>query len=437
MTMLQNSRAQMEAAYEAPEQGLDLGYYLDVLKRRFLFILVPFVLVLGVGSAIVMLLPPKFVSEGKILVETQQIPIDLVRPTVTATAAERIRVIEQRIKTRDNLLAIVDKFQLFPEHRQKLSGTELLDLMRERTHIEPFDLKIQQRPTGNLTIAVTVGFEYEKPDLAMRVANELITLLLNEDARNRTSRAMETTKFLAREVKRLEAEFAAIETQIAAYRSRPNRSVPDQILAQYSLLKAELEAKSTLFSATHPDIVRLKRQIAALEKIIGDQGMQADSGALDALMTQRASIQKNLEAAQQKYQVASLGESLERDQFSERLQVLEQAVIPQKPVKPNRPKLLAVVLALALAAGIGCVVAIESLDRTIRRSQDLFRLADSHMIVTIPYIATKAEAARRRARAALFGGAAAAAVLGALALAHFFLRPLDELWAIFLNRLMV
>ena len=57
-----------------------------------------------------MLWPPTYLSEGKILVESQQIPVDLVKPTVTTASKERIQVIEQRVMTRDNLLAILDKY---------------------------------------------------------------------------------------------------------------------------------------------------------------------------------------------------------------------------------------------------------------------------------------------------------------------------------------
>ena len=69
------------------------------------------------GLAIAALWPATYLSEGKILVQSQQIPTELVRPTVTNAAQERIQVIEQRMMTRENLLAIVDKFQLFPTKR--------------------------------------------------------------------------------------------------------------------------------------------------------------------------------------------------------------------------------------------------------------------------------------------------------------------------------
>src|SRR5262245_688326 len=203
MPMLQNDR-QVGQQNEGQDLGPDPLHYYGIMKKRIFYILIPFVLVLAVGSAAALLWPPTYLSEGKILVESQQIPTDLVRPTVTATATERIQVLQQRVMTRDNLLAIMDKYQIFADRRDSWSRTELLDLMRENTHIKPLELEQQAGGPNNLTIAVTVGFTHRRADIATKVANDLITLFLDEDARNRTNRAMETTKFLAREVQRLE-----------------------------------------------------------------------------------------------------------------------------------------------------------------------------------------------------------------------------------------
>ena len=165
-----------------------------------------------------MLLPATYKSVGKILVESQQIPTELVRPTVTSAAAERIQVIEQRTMTRENLLAMVDKFNLFPEKR----AIDVADPNRRADA-----KKCQDRAAGaaagflagplrdNPTIVFTVSFEYSNPQTASQVANELVTRILNEDLRDRTSRASDTTKFLATEVQRLQAENALIDTKIA------------------------------------------------------------------------------------------------------------------------------------------------------------------------------------------------------------------------------
>src|SRR5438093_2671779 len=143
--------------YEADEPSLDLSYYYGILKKRILYILIPFLVVFAAGCAVAMWWPPTYLSEGKILVESQQIPTDLVRPTVMATAKERIQVIQQRVMTRENLLAIMDKYQMFADRRDTWSRSELLELMRDNTVIKPVEFE-QARTRDSLnTIAVTVG----------------------------------------------------------------------------------------------------------------------------------------------------------------------------------------------------------------------------------------------------------------------------------------
>jgi uncharacterized protein involved in exopolysaccharide biosynthesis len=427
----QPARSSLESRYESPDQGLDLWSYVAILKRRKLRLILPFILVLTVGFIVTMALPPIFRSEARILVESQQIPTELVRPTVTAGAKERIQVIEQRVMTRENLLGVVEKFQLFPGKRQSLSGTELMDMMKERASLQPLELESRRR--NDLTIALTVSFEYEIPQIARSVANELVTLILNEDARNRTTRASETTRFLTREAKKLETDLGTIEGQIAELRRKNVDAVPERVMLQLTALRAELSEKAGLYSSTHPELIRLKRQIAALEEVTTKAGQES---GLEALQNQRASMQKSLEAANQKLDAARLGESLERDQFSERLEILEQAVMPTKPVKPNRPKMLAMVLALAMMAGVGSVVAAEVLNSSVRTSRDLLSLADAQLITSIPFITTQAELARQRAllRLGLVGSLPAAIVL--LLAVHLFIKPLDELWSALITRLL-
>ena len=189
-----------------------------MIKRRALYFIIPFILVLSAGLAIAALWPATYVSEGKILVQSQQIPTELVRPTVTSAAQERIQVIEQRTMTRENLLAIIDKFQLFPEKRALMSASQLVELMKKIIKIEPLvqplAFKVRSR-ADNPTLVFTVGFEYSDPQTASRVANELVTRILNEDLRDRSSRATDTTKFLAREVQKLQADNAAVDAKIA------------------------------------------------------------------------------------------------------------------------------------------------------------------------------------------------------------------------------
>lgn len=431
--MLDRSHAQ--APFELDDQAsLDPLYYYEILKKRKFYGLIPFVCVLAIASVVTMLWPPIYQSEGKILVESQQIPVDLVRPTVTASASERVATIQQRVLTRDNLLKIADKYGMFADQSSKLSRTDMLDLMRANTIIKPVELGVQNQI---VTVAVTVGFTDRRPDIATKVANELITLFLTEDARNRTNRATETTKFLEQEVKKLQSELASIDEKLIRSREQTPGTLP-----QLALLKLEYSAKSAVFSQSHPEVRRLKAQIEALEKEGGEGAQQASPAPvggynqlLDPLVLQRIGVQQNLESTSQKLAAARRGESLERDQFSERLEVLEQAIPPQRPIKPNRPKLLALAFFAAVAAGFAGIFTIETIDKTIRNKNDLMTVANGQLIVEIPYLATKVELQKKKSRMVFLLGIMAASLLVGLIAIHFLLRPLDELWPILLTRL--
>ena len=443
--MLDSLNAQAPFEIEDGE-GLDPLYYYQIFKKRKFYGLIPFIGIFAIGFAIVMLWPATYQSEGKILVESQQIPVDLVRPTVTATASERIATIQQRVMTRENLLKIADKYQMFADQRDRLSRTDLLDLMRANTIVKP--IGIDPGVGQTLTVALTVGFTDRRPDVATKVANELITLFLSEDARNRTNRATETTKFLAQEVDKLQTELNSIDEKLID--SRRQAPVSEGSLPQLTLLKAELAQKSAIYSATHPEVKRLKAQIEALEKApvaVAQAPATLDVNAtnqplgmvtnqpLGMLMLQRMSVQQNLETTSQKLAAARRGENLERDQFSERLEVLEQAVPPQRPIKPKRPQLIAVAFAAALMAGFASIWGVESIDKTVRSSRDLSTVTNGRLMVTIPYLATQAEFQKKKSRTVFVVGIIVAALLAAVIAVHFLLRPLDELWPILLTRL--
>src|SRR5690348_10482002 len=138
---------------------LQPAYYLGLLKRRWPFFAVPFLSVLLIGAAVTYLWPATYFSEGKILVQSQQIPTELVRPTVTSAAQERIQVIEQRTMTRDNLLAIAEKFKLYPERRELMSPTQLVELMKKSIKIEPVPqpLAFSRNNSLNPTVIFKIG----------------------------------------------------------------------------------------------------------------------------------------------------------------------------------------------------------------------------------------------------------------------------------------
>jgi hypothetical protein len=235
----------------------------------------------------------------------------------------------------------------------------------------------------------------------------------------------------------LQGELAAIETQIAESRTKaadPTTETSDphklQVI-ELTKLKEDLAQKSSTYSSEHPAIKALKKKIAAMEQLVSQTPSatvaEVNSGLFE-LQRQALATEKSLEETNAKLDEARLGEKLERDQQSERLQVIEQPVQPQKPIKPNRVKLLSLSFALAMAAGAGAVFAAETLDKSIRNSRELLRVANGRLIVSIPYITTRSETFRRKSRFIGVAGILLILLLAGVVGFVLFGPPIDPSW---------
>jgi succinoglycan biosynthesis transport protein ExoP len=300
------------------EYEMSLNDYLAVIKRRALLLGLSFAAILGVSLVIAITIPPVYQSTGTILVESQQISSDLVAASNSTYADERIEIIRQRVMTREHLMRIVDKYNLFSSEGKSLTVSEKIDEMRSAISVSLVNAEVKGR--GLATIAFRLSFDHQRPDIANKVANELVTLFLDENIKQRTERASETTEFLTREADKLRVDLEKLENQLAAFKQENSNALPehqelrmnmlsrteaelkevdrDYKTAQEELrfldlevsaasagltanagasysaaeapqdlgsLKAEYAQLLSLYKEAHPDVRALKRQIAALE----------------------------------------------------------------------------------------------------------------------------------------------------------------------------
>ena len=212
------------------EQEIDLRSYLNILQRRYLYLLIPAIVVFALTFTVAILLPPIYLATAKILVESQQIPTDLARPTVTSDALERLQIIQQRLTTRDNLLDIARKFNLRPSHGGSISPSDLVDFVRESTSIGQIAVSTgRSRRNQKQAIAFKVSYESRSPNTAAGVANELVGLILEQNIRSRTSRASETLKFFREQVNTLQQKIVSLESQIVEFKSKNEATLPDSL----------------------------------------------------------------------------------------------------------------------------------------------------------------------------------------------------------------
>ena len=226
----------------AAEQEFDPRHYLNILRRRWPFLIVPAVVVFAAFFWYARILPPVYQAHATILVELQQIPTDLARPTVSANAAERIQLIEQRLIARDNLLEVARKYGLYA--KDGLSPSDIVDQIRKSTSINQIDIGnvANRAPANTQAIGFTVSFSYDNPDIAARVANEYVTSILQQNIQSRTNRADETSKFFETQVASLEHDLAAQEAKIVAFKNQNQDALPETLTSRQSMF-AQLQGQ--------------------------------------------------------------------------------------------------------------------------------------------------------------------------------------------------
>lgn len=123
---------------------------------------------------------------------------------------------------------------------------------------------------------------------------------------------------------------------------------------------------------------------------------------------------------------ADLSENLERKQKGEQFKILDPANLPEKPVSPNRAKMIAVALVLGLGLGFGVVFLLDAMTPGVRSREELARELDLPVLGVIPEIVTASDLRRRRLVRVAAGGAMVAVCVGVIALVHWTVRPLPE-----------
>ncbi len=265
---------------EEEKSSFDLSQILSIAKRRFFFFLIPAVIGSIIAVAVVYSIPQRYEAIGTVLVESQQIPVELVQSTVTSDPNQRITIIQQRVMTRNNLLKIIDKYEVFGEDRKRLSVSQLIESTQDLITLDVITSDVRQRNRGS-TIAFKVGFKHEDPQIAAKVANELVTLFLSENVKTRTARASETTQFLEHEADKLRVALVAAENAISEYKQANSESLPEHLdlrMGTLERIQAELKA-----SQQQLDALRDERKYLELELSAAKSGRVNRAGGIETV----------------------------------------------------------------------------------------------------------------------------------------------------------
>lgn len=348
--------------------------------------------------------PATYRATGTILIEQQEMPSDFVKAAISSYADQRVQVVSQRVMTSINLMEVVNKYNLYPKERQTKSRDAIVEKMRNDIELKMISADVVDPKLGRATkatIAFSLSYDGKSPREASSVANELTTLFLRENVDLRKEQAAGTADFLSGERERLGQQVAALEQKMATFKAKNEGALPeltqvnlqlsaraqddlreldsrvrslDQQIVFLQAQLAQINPTATLYgdtgsrvltgtdqlrvlrtqyatalakySPTHPDVVRLKNEIAGLESAVGSQAGYRDT--LRDLEGKRAELNKLRETRTPEHPDV-LRLQREIDQLQKQAQQQAEAPITSANEAPDNPAYIQIKASLTAA----------------------------------------------------------------------------------------
>ena len=215
---------------EKPGEGINLQQYVDVIRRRHMYFLIPFFLGWLVVWSVSWVLPSRYKSGTMILVEQPSMPKDYVTPNVTDDLQARLQSITQQILSRTRLLHIIEELNLYADKRGRSNPDELVERMRKDIEIELV------RDARNQITSFNIYYSAHDPHVAQQVTSELTNLFISENLERRQQKSEDTTKFLEQQLETARQTLNEQEEKVRVYKDQHLGELPSQLQSNLQIL---------------------------------------------------------------------------------------------------------------------------------------------------------------------------------------------------------
>ncbi len=285
-----------EIAEEQKSESLDMQRYLDMVRRRYPYFLIPLFLGWLVVWGASWILPVSYKSGTLILVEQPTMPKDYVTPNINEDLQNRLQNITQQILSRTRLLHIIDQWNLYNESRHRqITPDEKVERMRKDIQIE-----LVRGPEQEIT-AFNIYYSARDPRVAQRVTSELTNLFINENLEMRQQQSEDTTRFLGNHLETARQNLAEQDAKIREFKAGHEGELPSQQATNLQILaglQSQLESEQHALNTAQQQRVYLQTLINQYRTLQGTSraadgaptGLPAIDQQLDRLKAQLADL---------------------------------------------------------------------------------------------------------------------------------------------------
>jgi len=277
---------------------------LAVLRRQAWLAAAVFGAVFAGAATVAASLPDIYRSTATVIVEHPGTTEGSGKSLIAGELETRMQTIGQEVLSQARLEVLMETFDLYPELRAR--GAHVAAVERLRRDIQVKLVRVEQAAGRPTTVAFGITFRCRDPETVAQVANALASFYVEENAKIRVRQAS---------------------------------------AARLTRLTQELAQMKEVYTASYPDVIRLKAEIAALERLPSA--------------------------------TAAVGEEF---------RILDPAVPARNAVAPKRLLFILLGVALGLGAAVAAVLAADQLDGSFHTLDELRAFSKVPVLVTIPYI---------------------------------------------------
>jgi succinoglycan biosynthesis transport protein ExoP len=242
--------------------------YLSAVRRRKWWLVVPIVLSVFVGLALVRFLPKEYRSSTTLGVAAPIVSPNLVNQTTPLDNQERMRALSQQLVSLPILSRVVREERL----GSGAPNDARIGKLRRAIEITVPEPVANTNEVRRLDTFV-VSYSDADPARAQRISNRLATVFVDENSKLRAEHAEDTSAFIATQFRASQARLADLEARLRKAKEAYMGRLPEQTpanLQTLSGLRQQLEANATGLRGEQDRLSMIERQIEGLKQGSGD-----------------------------------------------------------------------------------------------------------------------------------------------------------------------
>jgi tyrosine-protein kinase Etk/Wzc len=273
--------------------------------------------------------------------------------------------------------------------------------------IEELQQRLQLGEQGKQSNVISATLQDSDRDRLMRILNEIGAQYVRQNVERKAAEAEKTIGFLDEQLPQFKRQLETSEDAYTRFRNKNGTVAFDEeakgVLAQtvelqtklleFQQRRRELAAK---YTDINPRVITIDGQIAAINREIGSLNNRVSG--MPTVQQDALRLERDVRVNSELYK-SLLNSSLQLRLVKEgkvgNVRLLDKAVQPKKPVKPQKPLIVALSLVLGLLAGIALAIVRSLFMSGIRSPQEIEAHTGLNVYSVVPFTAEQLELEKR------------------------------------------